>query len=461
MPALQFSPARPSETGLSCPPSFESATAEVLAEPRRLPERATLYVLTSFLVLVVLFCSFMQIDRLVNAPGRVLPIEGTLTVQPLEQAIISKVLVSVGDVVKKGQVLATCDPTFAKADLTQELQKIDSLRAQVARMQAEDEGKPLPAATNNGYDLVQAAIWEQRRIEFEAGVKDFDQRITGLQATIAGLHQSIPQLQAREQIAKKLAAMNADLVKDGYVSQVEDLTAQDQVAQAEALLVQSTSMLESSEHTLESMKQQRQAFIDKWHEDNLQNLAKAKDDLDAAEQDVQKLEKVSELVNLTAPEDAIVVKTPNLSTGAIATDAEPLFSLVPIDAPLEIEAQIDSKDIGFVRVGDKVQIKFDAYKFLEHGTGTGVVKTISQESFTEASTQDTVVAGGAGGTESRDPFFTARIKITSIKLHDVPPDFRITPGMTIEADIIVGQRTIMWYLVGGALRSGAESMHEP
>jgi HlyD family type I secretion membrane fusion protein len=209
------------------------------------------------------------------------------------------------------------------------------------------------------------------------------------------------------------------------------------------------------------MKQQRQSFIDKWHEDNLQNLAKAKDDLDAAEQDVQKLEKVSDLVNLTAPEDAIVVKTPNLSTGAIATDAEPLFSLVPVNAPLEIEVQIDSKDIGFVRVGDPVQIKFDAYKFLEHGTGTGVVKTITQESFTEASTQDTMVAGGAGGTESRAPFFVAKIKITSIKLHDVPPDFRITPGMTIEADIIVGRRTIMWYLIGGALRSGAESMHEP
>jgi len=33
--------------------------------------------------------------------------------------------------------------------------------------------------------------------------------------------------------------------------------------------------------------------------------------------------------------------------------------------------------------------------------------------------------------------------------------------MTLEADIVVGQRTILWYLLGGAMRSGAEAMHEP
>jgi hemolysin D len=43
----------------------------------------------------------------------------------------------------------------------------------------------------------------------------------------------------------------------------------------------------------------------------------------------------------------------------------------------------------------------------------------------------------------------------------VPADVRIIPGMTLEADIIVGRRTIMWYLFGGALRSGADAMHEP
>jgi hemolysin D len=458
MAAQQLSLPRQPELARRPAPAFESATAEVLAQPQRLPERATLYVLALLVVVIVVFCAVAKLDRIVKAPGRLMPINGTLTVQPLEKAIISRVLVSVGDVVKKGQVLATCDPTFAKADLTQLQQKIQSLQAQLARMDAEDAGRPLPALKSNDYDLLQASIWEQRRVELEASLKDFDQRIEGTRAQIAGLRQAQPDLESRLQIAKKMEGMNAELVKSGFVSQMEYLTAQSASAQEEVALVQNQSSLDAAQHLLESLKQQRQTFIDKWHEDNLDNLAKVRDDLDAARQDIEKLQKVSELVDLRSPEDAVVLRVPNLSAGAIAGEAQPLFSLVSANAPLEVEVQIDSEDIGFVKVGDPVSIKFDAYKFLEHGTGTGVVKSLTQDSFTELSTQDTV---SSGGTQSRAPYFGARIKITAIKLHDLPSNFRISPGMTIQSDIVVGRRTLMWYLLGSALRSGSEAMQEP
>jgi hemolysin D len=459
MPAQQLSLPRQSELARrQLSPAFESATAEVLAQPDRIPERATLYVLALLVLAVIAFCAVAKIDRIVKAPGRLMPLNGTLTVQPLEKAIISRVLVSVGDHVKKGQILATCDPTFAKADLTQLQQKIQSLQAQLARMEAEDSGRPLPALKSNDYDVLQASIWEQRRIELDAQMKDFDQRINSTQAQISGLRRAQPELESRLQIAKKMESMNAGLVQSGFVSQLEYLTAQSASAQEEVALVQNTSSLEVAQHMLESLKQQRQAFIDKWHEDNLDNLAKVRDDLDAARQDIEKLQMVSELVDLRSPEDAVVLRVPNLSPGAIASESQPLFSLVPLDAPLEVEVQIDSQDIGFVKVGDPVRIKFDAYKFLEHGTGTGVVKTVTQDSFTEFSTQDSV---SSGGTESRAPYFGARIKLTAIKLHDLPPNFRISPGMTIQSDIVVGRRTLMWYLLGSALRSGSEAMQEP
>jgi HlyD family type I secretion membrane fusion protein len=379
----------------------------------------------------------------------------------MEKAIISRVLVSVGDQVRKGQVLATCDPTFARADLTALEQKIASLDAQVRRMQAEQAGEELPASINNSYDLLQASIFRQRRVEFASGVGDFDQRIGSTEAQVAGLKQKIVDDETRLGIARKMEKMNEDLAKNGYVSQMDLLNAQAQRVSLSSDLAQSKSSLDSSEHLLESLRQQRKQFVDKWRGDNLDSLAAAKDALDAAEQDLAKARKVSELVNLVAPEDAIVVKVPNLSAGGVATDAQPLFSLVPLHAPLEVAAQVDAQDIGFIKVGDKVTIKFDAFKFLEHGTGSGVIKTISQDSFTEASTQDAMVAPGGGAGRERTPFFDTRIKLTDVKLHDVPKDFRMSPGMTVQADIVVGKRTIMWYLLGGALRSGAEAMREP
>ena len=464
MAVRQFSPALSGSAAPSALRMFESATAEVLAQPNRLPERATLYVLAGLVTTIIVFISVFKLDRIVKAQGRLTPIAGTLTVQPLEKAIISRTLVAVGDVVKKGQVLAICDPTFARADLIQQQQRIASLQAQLRRMRAEDAGQDLVTSEKaSAYDTVQWSIWSQRQTGYRAGVSDFDQRINSTQAQIAGLEHSIVDLKTRLQYAQTKEQMNVDLAHSGYVSQVDLLSAQDQRVSLQSDLAQARTTLDSTTHLLGSLQEQRKQFIDKWHEENLNNLAGVQDALDAAEQDVEKSQKVSELINLTSPADAVVIKVPSLGTGGIATEALPMFSLVPLGAPLEADVQIQSEDIGFVKVGDPVTIKLDAYKFLEHGTGSGVVKTISEDAFTEAPEQDalTSVQGGSAGSTTRDPFFDARIKITAFKLHDVPPNYRISAGMTVQTDIIVGSRTIMWYLFGGALRSGSEAMQEP
>jgi HlyD family type I secretion membrane fusion protein len=461
MPALPVAQPRSSELEPVRPRHFESATAQAVGRLYTVAERGLLYTMAGFILGTLVFISVFKIDRVVNAPGRLMPIAGTITVQPMDKAIIRSVLVSVGAIVKKGQVLATCDPTFAAADLKQLEQKIESLRAQERRMAAEAAGREFSAASDSSYETLQQAIFLQRRTEFRSGVADFDQRINSTQAQNEGLKQKIKDDVARLAIAQKLEGIHSDLKNKGYVSEMDVLNTQTARLGYSSDLSDSRAALASGEHALESLKEQRKNFIDKWNDDNLNGLAGVRDQLDAAIQDLEKAKRMSELVNLVAPQDAVVVRVPNLSSGAIAVDAQPLFSLVPLDAPLEVDAQIDSQDIGFVKVGDPVTIKFDAYKFLEHGTGKGVVKTISEDAFTDASTQDAATAPGAAASAMRTPYFDTRITITSINLHDVARSVRISPGMTLQADIVVGKRTILWYLIGGALRSGAEAMREP
>jgi HlyD family type I secretion membrane fusion protein len=460
MPALPVAQPRSLEPSAARTRQYESATAEVIGRFYPVAQRGVLYTLAALVVCIIVFISVFKVERVVNAPGRLLPIAGTITVQPMDKAIIRSVLVSVGAIVKKGQVLATCDPTFATADLTQLKQKIASLEAQLRRMEAEAAGREFTVLEGNSYDPLQLSIFLKRRAQFNSGVIDFDQRINSTEAQNAGLRQKIQDDRNRLEIATKMEDMNADLAKSGYVSKMDLLNAQTQRLSLSSDLAQSKTALESGEHLLASLNEQRRQYIEGWKGENLSALATVKDSLDAAEQDLAKSQRLSELVNLTAPEDAVVVKVPNLSTGAIAVDAQPLFNLVPLNAPLEVDAQIDSQDIGFVKVGDPVTIKFDAYKFMEHGTGKGVVKTISQDAFTEASTQDAMTRDGSAAAP-RSPYFDARITITALKLHDVAKNFRISPGMTLEADIVVGKRTIFWYFVGGALRTGAEAMQEP
>jgi hemolysin D len=459
MPIVKYNRPKQSESTAVTTVSFESATAEIVARHHPFRERAVLYVLTALLVTTFVFISVVKLDRVVNAPGRIVPVGGAVTVQPLEKAIISRILVSVGDTVKKGQVLATCDPTFVHADLAALQQKVSSLDAQKRRMEAEEASQPFKTSPSRTHDLFQESVGKQRAAEFNAGLTDFDQRIHSAEAQIVGLQQNIADYQARLKIAKETEDMYTKMEAAGIATHLDLIGVQDKTIELQRTLTEQENALVAAQHLLESLKEQRKVYFDKWHDDNLDKLTLVKDELDQAVNDLAKAKKLSELVNLESPVDAVVLKIPNLSQGGVALDAEPMFSLMPLDAPIEVDAQIDSRDSGFVKVGDPVTIKFETYKFLEHGTAEGVVKTISQDAFTEADDQDIVTKNT--NRPPRAPFFDARITVKALHLHDVPPNVRLVPGMTLAADIVVGRRTILWYLLGGALRSGAEAMHEP
>jgi HlyD family type I secretion membrane fusion protein len=377
-------------------------------------------------------------------------------VQPLDKAIIRNIVVSAGDVVRKGQVLATLDPTFAAADLAQLQDKVSSLTAETRRIEAEQADQPFMPADSGAYETLQAKIWAQRQAEYHAGIADFDERIGAAEAQIAGLTEDIDRYQTRLKIALEQEKMRAELERRGIESHLQYLIAFDQRVEIERNMAQSRNNMASTRHTMESLKSQRAVYVEKWRDDAWATLVDRRNQLDTARQDLTKAEKLRELSDLVAPEDAVVLRIADRSVGSVALEGEALFTLVPLSAPLEAKVQIETKDIGFPKPGDPVTIKFEAYKYMEHGTGVGIVKTISEDSLsssTPGSTADT--------PPSAAPYFEARIEITSLKLHDVPPNFRIIPGMAVQTDITVGRRSIMWYLLGSALRSGAEAMHEP
>ncbi len=110
---------------------------------------------------------------------------------------------------------------------------------------------------------------------------------------------------------------------------------------------------------------------------------------------------------------------------------------------MEAEIDVATSDVGFISVGDRVQVKLDAYSYILYGMAKGVVKSISEGSFS-VDANNTPVA----------PYFKVRVKITKLQLHDVQKDFRLIPGMTLAGDIMVGRRTIMSYLTETLMRPG-------
>ena len=95
-------------------------------------------------------------------------------------------------------------------------------------------------------------------------------------------------------------------------------------------------------------------------------------------------------------------------------------------------------------------LKIDAFNHMEHGTAEGVVRWISDNAFTLDDDGRPV-----------DPYYRARCSIDAMMFRNVPPKFRLIPGMTLQADVNVGTRSVAMYLLGGILRGFGEAMREP
>jgi hemolysin D len=249
------------------------------------------------------------------------------------------------------------------------------------------------------------------------------------------------------------------LLDKGYVSKLQVMQSSDVRTEMSRLLADAQNQISQYRQTAAALKAQRESYIHKWFADTANQLVTDRNDLNLTRDNRDKAQKLQDLTSLNSPADAIVVKIGKLSPGSVAPGngsdsitpgTDPLFTLARLDAPVEAEIDVATSDIGFIAVRDPVQLKLDSYSFVLYGMAKGVVTSISEGSFSTDANNTPV-----------SPYFKVRVKVTKLELHDVPPDFRLIPGMTLTGDIMVGKRTIMSYLTETLLRQGSEAMREP
>ena len=195
----------------------------------------------------------------------------------------------------------------------------------------------------------------------------------------------------------------------------------------------------------------KDAFKKGWRQKTMEDLLSTLRERDGINEQLQKAEKRHKLVTLLSPVDAVVLDIAKLSQGSVATAAETLFTLVPLAATLEAEVQIDSLDVGYVKVGDVAHLKLDAYPFQRHGALTAEVRTISEDAFR----RDAALGQGL------DAYYLSRIGFGNARLKKMPEQARLLPGMTVTAEIVVGKRSVISYLLWPLTKALDESIREP
>lgn len=434
--------------------AFESETQAVIARTAPYSDRAILHGLAGLIVIAVVLMGVLKVDKVVTGVGRIAPTSGSLYVSPFDRATVRAILVRVGDVVRKGQVLAALDPTFAGADAVTLENKRASDAAQVARLEAEQAGVPYAPKSPNRFEILQMADWRQRQADFRSSLADFDARIASTATLQVRAVQDTRDLDQHLKIATELENRMVELEKSGYGATIKTLTARDTRVDADRQLAEARNQAVQGGHDVSALRAQRAIFVTKWRDDIATALVTARNDLNDSTQSLIKASRMRDLTSLTAPADGVVLKIADASSGSVVdpqtSAAQPLFTLTPLGGPVEADIDIPARDVGFLKVGDKVRVKLDAYRYLAHGTADGVVKSVSEGSFT--TTDD---------NQPSAPYFKVRVAFTKVRLHNVPKDFRLIPGMTLQGDILVGGRTIISYLLEGGLRGVNEAMREP
>jgi hemolysin D len=437
---------------------FQSETAEIMEAREPFGVRATLYVVAAFFAAMIVVAMVTRLDRVVTSTsGEIVTTDPTVVLQALDPSLIKTIEVHEGQRVAADQVLATLDPTFAAADVGALKQQIASLDAQIARCEAELANRPYdpppdPDPATNRYAQLQKSFYLQRKAQHDDQIRAYDEQIAQVTATIAKLQNNQARYSDRAQLAKEVEQMRATLAAAQVGSRLNLLAATDQKTELLRNLEYDRNSLVESQHQLQATTATRNAFSQQWLADASKEEVTARNQRDTAVQQLEKATKHKDLVRLTATEDSVVLKMAKLSVGSVLKEGDPLIYLAPLRSPVEAEVHISTRDIGFIRTGDPVRIKLDAFNFIEHGMAEGTVRWISEGSFT--TNEDNSSAPVA-------PYYKVRVALTNVDLRNVPEGFRLIPGMTLTADVHIGTRSVLMYIVNGAVQGMNEAMREP
>lgn len=413
--------------------------------------RLTVHALGLAVALFVLWASFSEVERVVVASGRLVNPLPNIVVQPLETSIIQKIEVRVGQVVHQGQVLATLDPTFAQADEAQLRSRLHSLDTQTRGLNAELLGKSTAPSGKDADAVLQAQLSRERQANYAAQLAKLEQNIARVAATMETNRRDQLVMAQRMKSLNEMEAMQETLMAQNFGARLQLLEARDRRLAAERELQLANNREHELRNELAALESEKTAFTKSWRQKTMEDLLSTARDRDGINEQLQKADKRKQLVALVSPVDAVVLDMAKLSQGSVVQAAEQMFTLVPLGAQLEAEVKIDALDIGYIKSGDLAHIKLDAFPFQKHSSLDGRVRTISEDSFRRES----------GATGALDAYYLSRIAYGDSKLKKMPDKARLLPGMTLSAEIVVGKRSVMSYLLWPLTKAMDESIREP
>jgi len=420
-----------------------------LARHEQEPLRARALLYWSLLVIIILmvWSAYAPLEEVTRGQGRVIPSRQVQIIQAVDSGVISDLLVKQGEIVEAGQVLVRIDPTRFVSDLRENRSQLLALTAKAERLRALSEERPFVPPAEVVKETPEIAEREQilylsSQAELDAQLAIARQQLTQRREELNEATATRDQLNHRLELATRELDVTRPLVSSGAVAEVEILRLERDVVTTRGERDQVLAKIERLQSAVKEGKRKIQEVeltfdnkIRRELSDTLSKLASLSDRKLGLADRVKHADVIS-------PVRGTVKRLLINTVGAFVQPGREILEIVPLDDSLVLEVRINPKDIGFLRPGQKAQVRFSAYDYAIYGSLEGAVKQIGADSVID---------------ERGNAFYLARVQTLKPDLGQGMP---VIPGMVATVDVITGEKTLLTYLLKPILRARFSALRE-
>ncbi|MBW8830153.1 MAG: HlyD family type I secretion periplasmic adaptor subunit [Burkholderiales bacterium] len=420
-----------------------------LGAARRLRKpRALLYATSLAALLLFVWAGSARVDRVVRVQGRVIPSGKPQLVQHLEGGIVSQVFVKEGDVVSKGQNLLAVSDLMANASRGEKNARLRGLQTRAARLQAEADGAErfsVPAGLEANAPEVrnEGASFQARRARLHQTTRVLEEQISQKRQESAEQEARRRGLAGEREVAQQQLALITGLLAKNAGSQLELLEAR---ARVERLATQirecETAMPRLASAALELQARLAEA-VAQFRSESRATLADTQIEIQRLRQDLHAEDDRVKRTMVVAPAAGSVNKLLFNTVGGVVKPGDTLLELTPDDEAVVIETRALPAERGALQLGQKAVVRVAAFDYTVYGTLAGRVNEISADSLIDEHGERYFRVGVTVDPQSRREFGQV-----------------LSPGMTVSADAVTGNRTILQYLLSPIRGIGATAFRD-
>ena len=384
-----------------------------------------------------------MVARVVRVDGRVIPSAKNQVIQHLDGGIVASILVSEGQTVHKGDVLLSIDDTKASSNLASSQIKLKAMMLKAIRLRCEAERCPRPAYSKEDMRLAETGeelmLFDIRSHKLDQEIQTYREQLKQQSAELEQNANHLAHTKEELATAEHRLKLTANLVANKAASELEMLDAKERVERLTSELDQAQGNRPKTLSTIAQIDSKIRESENKFRADARGDLSTLLPDIDRLSHEISDSTAQFSRTDVRSPVEGIVNKLHVSTIGGVIRPGEVVAEITPAGDKLAIEGAVRPQDRGYLVVGQRAMVRVSAYDAAALGPITGRLAEISPDTIADAR-----------------GLLSYRTMIQVDHLPDQYRDHSIVPGMTVTADVVTGERSVISYLTAPVRKFNAQ-----